>query len=362
MVEKRKRKFPVVGEKVASPNLRRAYLILIYLKDGNHFISQIAYRMKLHRKVVTYWIGKMEEQGLCYCTNPESNKYRQYKVTPAGENFLALNDSTVPRDKPIEVQNGRFKCYIRKQENFLKFVQHKPYHFTNKPPGQELRNNIVYHGSVEGINITIIHGSVHIDKVTMIMTAPSFYAKTAKEGHYLMFKAMLEFQDFIDKQWDLDLSRMELDTEHVEYGFESPWARAYLTKSGGAPLKTNLFAVNASDPSKKAKEEYHNELDADRHYFLPDVVDRLRAEVSELHGSKEELVYKLDEASKTISILTESITTLTQSNKNTNESIANVAEKLTKLVDAISGKNNNTQGKKEENNFPLNDITKNMYS
>jgi DNA-binding MarR family transcriptional regulator len=334
---------------------RRPYKILLYLKDGSHFPTQIAKRLGMKRETLAYWIRRLEDEGLCYCTNPNSNKFKQYKITPAGEKAIGLFDSTVPSDKKIEVQNARFKCYIRKQENFLPFIQNKDYQF--RQSNKELRNNVVYHGKVEGVTITIIHGARKIDKLTMIMTSPSFYAKTAREGNYIMYQAMMQFQDYIDKKWNLDISRIEIDSEHVEFGLETPWASAMMTRTKGSPIKNSLFAVNQSPPSLRPKEEFHDAEIADKHLLLPFEVDRLQKKVDEIQGSKEELIYKVDQAMTSISSLTESISKLADHSKTTNESIANMATKLTELATAISGKNSAEKSKTGEEQIPAKDIT-----
>lgn len=341
-----------------SPNiLRRACIIMIYLKDGQTPV-QVAKNMKVKRETLSYWISKLVYEGLIYCTNPQSNKNKQYKTTPAGESFLVANESTVKNEKPITTENARFKCYIRNKDNFLPFIQYTKYQFKQI---SSLRNNVVYDGNVEGIHIRIIHGARHIENVTMLMIAPKFSGTSAKEAEFLMFRTMLQFQDYIDKKWNLDLSRITIDSTHVEYTWNSQFSKAMMTKHKGSPMKNEFFSINQSPPSLMPKEEWHDADEMDKHIILPDIVESVRKEVEEIRSDNYGTSYKIEQLENAVKNLAESTRSIAESGKMTNQNVSVIATKVTELVELIQGKKISDQGKIEENDIPLNDITKTMY-
>lgn len=353
----RKRSF---GINFDPESLHRAYILLVYYRDGTLFPTQIAKRLKQSRGVIDYWTRKIEEQGLIYCTNPNANKFKQYKLTPAGQNFLDTNESTVTKKGRVAVENARFKCYIRNQENFLPFIQHPLYEFKMK--SDELRNNVVYHGKVEGVNIRIIHGAKHINKVSMEMTSPEFYGNTGHEANYIMYDTMLRFQNFIDEKWKLDLSPIKLDSEHVEYTWESPYAKEMMKRSRGAPIATAGFRINQSPPSLKPKEEFHDYNELDRHLMLPDIVDLLRKEVESVKKDSSTMHERMDQFNNAVVSLAESTTSIAMATNEMKTEMTNLTVKLTEVVNAIQSKNMAEQSKIEQNTNTQNEPPTGLYS
>lgn len=359
MDEKSRNKKGFFGQKFSPDDLRRAYILLIYLSESSYFPSQIASKLGLSRQVVDYWIAKLEHEGLIFDRNPESNKYKLYGITPAGQNFLATNEGTVtPRGK-VTNENARFKCDIRNLSNLSKFLLEKSYNFVQN--NIELRNNIVYHGIVEGVHVTVRHPAARIDKATLEMRSPKFSANTGNEGVYLMFNMMMRFQDWLDERWHLDLSRIHLDSDHLELAWDSPYARAKMTQTKGNPVRTPLFNINQSPPSLKPKEEWHDPDELDRHIMLPDMVDSIRKEIEDMKTDGTSTSYKIDQLEMAVRSLAESMKMVAEASKTTDTNIANLATNLTEIAKSIQGKNNTEQGKPEQKELPLNDSTKSIY-
>lgn len=345
------------GQNFGSDELRRAYILLVYLKDGHLFPKQIASRMHIKRQSLQYWIDKLVTNQLIYCTNPTARSFKQYKLTPGGQSFLSANEGTVKPTGKVTGENARFKCYIRNLENLQKFLQHPEYQFTQN--NKELRNNIVYHGKIQGVDVTVRHAARVIEKVSLEMRSPQFSANTGNEAIYLMFNMMIRFQDYLDDKWKLDLTRLRLDSEHLELAWDSPYAQAVMTQTKGNPVKTPLFRINQSLPTLKPKEEWHNMDQLDKHIALPDVVDTLTKEVAELRTDMSQNDFKLNQLEQSIRSIAESASTIVANMKTTNQNTADLASKLTEFVNLFKSKNEQESGKIEP--IPLNSSTKTIY-
>lgn len=348
------------GQNFDPESLHRAYILLVYYRDGTLFPKQIAKRLKQKRQIIEYWTNKLLDQDLIYCTNPKSNKFKQYKLTPAGQTFLDTNESTVTKKGRVMVENARFKCYIRNQESFLPFIQFPEYEFKMKT--DELRNNVVYHGKIGGVNVRIIHGARKIKNVTLEMTSPEFFGKTGHEANYVMYDSMLRFQSYLEDKWNLHLTPIKLDSEHVEYTWESPYAKEMMKRTRGNPVSTTGFRINQSPPSLKPKEEFHDYTELDRHLMLPDVVDQLRKEIDLIKQGSGAMNQRMDEFNNAVMSLAESTRSMAESSREMKTEMTNLTLKLTEVVTAIQGKNIVEQGKTEQKEILPPDPPKGLYS
>jgi DNA-binding MarR family transcriptional regulator len=339
-------KKPSFGQNLGTESLRRAYMILIYLKESSYFPTQIASRIGIKRQVLQYWIRKLEDEGLVYCTNPESNKFKLYQVTPAGQSFIAANDGTVRPKGKVTGENSRFKCEIRNLGNLHKFLTHNEYRF--KQNNTELKYNIVYHGKVGGVDVTVRHPARTIDHATMEIRSPQFSANSGNEAIYLMFNMMIRFQDWLDEKWQLNLSRLKLDSDHIELAWDSPYAKAKMTQTKGSPIRTPFFKINQSPPTLKPKEEWHDPDELDRHLLLPDIVDQIKKEVQELKTDNVETRYKIDQFEQSIRSLAESTKSIVEYSKNNDKNMADIATKLTELVNINKEKQGQPESKIEQ--------------
>ena len=193
------------------------------------------------------------------------------------------------------------------------------------------------------------------------MTSPKFYAHTGKEAIYIMYKTMVEFQNFIDKQWNLHLSPIEVDSEHLELAWESPYAKAMMTKTRGSPITTPMFKINQSPPSLRPKEEWHDPEELDRHLLLPDIVDQLRKDVSTIDENYKQLNSKVDIISNAVISLVESTRIIANSTRETQTQLTILATKLTELVSVSQSKIGQGQGKTEEKPSPLSKEAEKMF-
>ena len=308
--------------------VRRTMIILNLINQGMNTQKEIQTRSGLSRRETQYTITNLMNDGLCYDPSPKSNKWKNYKITKAGIQFIAEVRTADDFVNKVMNENIRMKCDVRNPEKIPEFTNHSSFNFIEN---KNWKNSRKWNGKVREHTIEVNLGK---RQSSIVLIAPRYFGSTGTEVGYLAIKGMIDVCSDIKSKFGLDLGSPEII--EGEYVFHSPYSEAVMKKTGGRQVKTSRYKVNASKPYYVPHEEFSDPLHLDKHLQIPKKIDDLENKIMKISGSVEESNYKVSEMESSVVRLIDVLQVSVSRQDESTKALSGFADKFTGFADSLA--------------------------